>query len=267
MKYSTSPTPLQNSSNYPRSTSPLPAPANHQPNCLSAASKRYKYLRRILKFDQMDFEFALWQMIYLFISPQKVYRNFQYRKQTKSQFARDDPAFLVLLSLWLCITSIGFAVALGLGVGQYLLFLLYVIFVDFIGAGIIVATLFWFVSNKYLRRDPDGADVEWGYAFDVHMNAFFPPLSLLHCFQLVLFHNLLSQGGYLSCFVGNTFWLLSVVYYLYITFLGYSSLPNLENTRLFLFPLPILTIIYIFTLIMGWNLSLMLMNFYHYRVL
>lgn len=28
----------------------------------------------------MDFEFALWQMIYLFIAPQKVYRNFGYRK-------------------------------------------------------------------------------------------------------------------------------------------------------------------------------------------
>lgn len=30
----------------------------------------------------MDFEFALWQMIYLFIAPQKVYRNFGYRKGT-----------------------------------------------------------------------------------------------------------------------------------------------------------------------------------------
>lgn len=29
----------------------------------------------------MDFEFALWQMLYLFVSPQKVYRNFNYRKR------------------------------------------------------------------------------------------------------------------------------------------------------------------------------------------
>lgn len=72
----------------------------------------------------MDFEYALWQMIYLFISPQKVYRNFHYRKSqkfyiyqvvcelslqlphfstgSKAQFARDDPAFLVLLGMWLC---------------------------------------------------------------------------------------------------------------------------------------------------------------------
>ncbi len=38
----------------------------------TASSKRYKYLRRILKFRQMDFEYAFWQMLYLFVSPQKV---------------------------------------------------------------------------------------------------------------------------------------------------------------------------------------------------
>lgn len=68
----------------------------------TAGAKRYKYLRRLLHFHQMDFEFALWQMFYLFTSPQRVYRNFHYRKQTKDQWARDDPAFLVLLSIWLC---------------------------------------------------------------------------------------------------------------------------------------------------------------------
>lgn len=103
---------------YVKSSSPLPLPAQHSKDCMSAATKRYKYLRRMFKFDQMDFEFALWQLIYLFVAPQKVYRNFQYRKrkcgyhlrelcllglfsETKSQFARDDPAFLVLLSFWL----------------------------------------------------------------------------------------------------------------------------------------------------------------------
>lgn len=68
----------------------------------TAGAKRHKYLRRLLHFRQMDFEFALWQMLYLFTSPQRVYRNFHYRKQTKDQWARDDPAFLVLLSVWLC---------------------------------------------------------------------------------------------------------------------------------------------------------------------
>ena len=37
-----------------------------------SVTKRWKYFRRILKYRQMDFEFALWQMLYLFISPSKV---------------------------------------------------------------------------------------------------------------------------------------------------------------------------------------------------
>jgi hypothetical protein len=47
----------------------------------------------------MDFEVALWQMLYLCISPVKVYRSVYYHKQTRNRWARDDPAFVVLLML------------------------------------------------------------------------------------------------------------------------------------------------------------------------
>ena len=53
----------------------------------------------------MDFEFAMWQAVYLLVNPQQVYRNFAYRKQTKNQYARDDPAFLVLISIILTFTA------------------------------------------------------------------------------------------------------------------------------------------------------------------
>ena len=129
MKYPTSPTPSESGSllsSYSfrsgshRTHLPRPATANL---CRSATSKTSKYLRKLIKFRQMDFEFALWQMLYLFVAPQKVFRNFGYRKgkltnfnaqlniisgisETKSQFARDDPAFLVLLLSSLCCKSI-----------------------------------------------------------------------------------------------------------------------------------------------------------------
>ena len=72
---------------------------------MSTAARLHKYIRRIFRRDQMDFEFALWQAVYLIINPQVVYRNFHYRKQTKNQYARDDPAFLVLVSVFLSFTS------------------------------------------------------------------------------------------------------------------------------------------------------------------
>ncbi|XP_017777533.1 PREDICTED: protein unc-50 homolog [Nicrophorus vespilloides] len=244
----------------------LPLPANQHRDCMSAATKCYKYLRRMLKFDQMDFEFAFWQMLYLFISPQKVYRNCQYRKQTKSQFARDDPAFLVLFSAWLCVTSIGFAVALHLGFVQFLNFLLYVIFVDCIGAGIIIATMFWYILNKYFRLNDHDNDVEWGYAFDVHLNAFFPPLIILHFCQLFFYNGLISHEWFASRFLGNTFWLIAICYYIYITFLGYSSLHFLHRTQIILVPIPLALIFYVVSIGGGFNITHYLMTFYRDRV-
>merc|ERR1719228_1703708 len=113
---------------------------------MSAAAKRYKYLRRIFHFRHMDFEFALWQMLYLFYKPQQVYRNFQYRKETKAQYARDDPAFLVCLSAVLIITTAGFSLTLGIHFLGFIKLLLYVILVDLVG--VVVATGLWFLSNR-----------------------------------------------------------------------------------------------------------------------
>lgn len=54
-----------------------------------------------------------------------------------------------------------------------------------------VATVLWYFSNKYLKKDTCmDQDVEWGYAFDVHLNAFFPLLVILHVFQLFFYHGM-----------------------------------------------------------------------------
>jgi hypothetical protein len=39
---------------------------------MSAAAKRWRYLRRLVLFRQMDFEFAFWQMVYLMTAPHEV---------------------------------------------------------------------------------------------------------------------------------------------------------------------------------------------------
>lgn len=155
---------------------------------MGAATKCYKYLRKLFKFEQMDFEFALWQIIFLFVAPQKVYRNFKNRKrtlytyiifiiiyrtqlyferyfiflslilnslinkmifllytftETKSQFARDDPAFFVLLTCCYSISTLGFVFVLGLGFFQYIKLLLYMMFVEYLCVGFLIATIFW----------------------------------------------------------------------------------------------------------------------------
>lgn len=79
-----SPTPSESGSilsaySYRSQRSGLPRPVTTN-LCSSATQKIQKYLRRLVKFNQMDFEFALWQMLYLFVAPQRVFRNFGYRK-------------------------------------------------------------------------------------------------------------------------------------------------------------------------------------------
>jgi len=251
-----------------RVKSPLPAPAAYRSGCMSAAAKRWKYLRRLWNFRQMDFEFALWQMLYLFYKPQQVYRNFQYRKETKAQFARDDPAFLVLLAGWLLVSSAGFSMVLGIHFTGFVKFLLYVIFVDLIGVGLIISTSLWAISNNFLIKPTiKDQDVEWGFTFDVHLNAFFPILVILHFVQLFVYHPLIERDWFISTWLGNSLWLVALGYYIYITFLGYSSLNILRKTKYFLAPLTILFLFYIVTLAINWNLSRSLMDFYKYRVL
>ncbi|KAF6017597.1 UNC50 [Bugula neritina] len=238
--------------------SPPHSPNGEQRNsfsCQSAANKRWKYFRRILKYKQMDFQYALWQMLYLFISPQKVYRNFSYRKQSKNQWARDDPAFLVLLSSCLIITSIVYAVILGMSFLGFIRFALWSVFIDCIGVGVVVATVAWLVANSYFLVSPSAGDrVEWGYCFDVHLNAFFPLLVILHGIGAILYV-LLGTGGLISRCIGNTLLLISFSYYVYITFLGYDSLPILRKTKVLLFPFTILGILYILSFILRWDLA------------
>ncbi|XP_047601000.1 protein unc-50 homolog [Lutra lutra] len=233
----------------------------------TAGAKRYKYLRRVFRFRQMDFEFAAWQMLYLFTSPQRVYRNFHYRKQTKDQWARDDPAFLVLLSIWLCVSTIGFGFVLDMGFFETIKLLLWVVFIDCVGVGLLISTLMWFISNKYLvKRQSRDYDVEWGYAFDVHLNAFYPLLVILHFIQLFFINHVILTDTFIGYFVGNTLWLVAVGYYIYVTFLGYSALPFLKNTVILLYPFAPLILLYGLSLALGWNFTHTLCSFYKYRV-
>ncbi|XP_077912778.1 protein unc-50 homolog isoform X2 [Halichoerus grypus] len=100
---------------------------------------------------------------------------------------------------------------------------------------------FKFISNKYLvKRQSRDYDVEWGYAFDVHLNAFYPLLVILHFIQLFFINHVILTDTFIGYFVGNTLWLVAVGYYIYVTFLGYSAL--------------------------GWNFTHTLCSFYKYRV-
>lgn len=143
------------------------------------------------------------------------------------------------------------------------------VLVDFLLASLISATLMWLLANRFMLEPGSDHDVEWAYSFDVHINAQFPPLIILHFVMLIFYKVLFSQEWFVARLLGNTLWLLAIGYYVYITFLGYNCIPHLRKsrTRLILAVMPLVFLFYLMTVIIGWNLNVTLMNFYHYRVL
>uniref|UniRef100_A0A7S0NED4 UNC-50 family protein n=1 Tax=Hanusia phi TaxID=3032 RepID=A0A7S0NED4_9CRYP len=223
------------------------------------------YLRRAIKYSQMDLENASWQMVTLCIDPKRVYKHTCFHKQTKNQWARDDPGFTVLCIFFLLVAAVAYTIAFRVtNPGAFIRLVLGAVCFDFLFVGALLATLTWAVANKYLRvRTLHSVEqkVEWLYAFDIHCNAFFPLFLMLYVLQFFLLPILL-KGGFFATLVSNSLFLLAFGYYHYITFLGYQALPFLENSVYFLYPVALLLVGYIFSLIFNINCTVFALGLY-----
>merc|ERR1712045_138793 len=114
----------------------------------------------------------------------------------------------------------------------------------------VVASCAWFISNKYLRvKSFHGVEqqMEWMYAFDIHCNSFFPLFLVLYVIHY-FFLPFLVQQSLMAAIIGNALYAVALCYYLFITSLGYSMLPFLEKTEVFLYPMaPILVCVVVLT--------------------
>eukprot|EP00928_Gymnodinium_smaydae_P025047 TRINITY_DN20089_c0_g1_i2.p1 TRINITY_DN20089_c0_g1~~TRINITY_DN20089_c0_g1_i2.p1 ORF type:complete len:246 (-),score=45.84 TRINITY_DN20089_c0_g1_i2:221-958(-) len=224
----------------------------------AASPSLSEYLRRMMHYAQMDIDYTFAQMMYLCVAPRKVYQLTSYRKQTKNQWARDDPAFIVVLIMFLTVASISYSLALQLGSSGFIRVLGYFVGCHFGLSGAIIATILWFVSNNYLRVESfHGVEqrMEWMYAFDIHCNSFFPLFLALYVVHYFLMPFLL-QPTFAATLVGNALYATAFCYYSYITSLGYSTLPFLKRTEIFLYPsVPIVCIALLLSLC-GVNLTI-----------
>ncbi|VDN97034.1 unnamed protein product [Rodentolepis nana] len=270
---------------------------------LGAKEKAKKYFSRFYKFRQMDFEYASWQMVSIFVSPQRLYRNFSYHHSTRNQWARDDPAFMILLIPWIFISTSVYSAHLGHSFFGWLKLLFWSIVFECIFSGLIVASFMWIISNRWMiRREHSGGSststtifgspsratnnytrrssmasddeslnsdgsyshppiVEWAYAFDIHLNAFFSCFIILRNIQPVFFYFIRGKT-IASILLGNTFWLVGILYYVYITFLGYKALPFLRRTRAILLTGTVIVVLYVVSLVLRWNLTMGMCSFY-----
>lgn len=219
--------------------------------------------RRVVRFQQLDFELAAWQLTYLCISPRRVYRNVYFHKQTKNTWARDDPAMIILISAFLCVAAVAWSVTYSLGPLQWLRLAAVMVLRDYLGVGVVVATLLWLAAPLLsLAPTLHHADsrLEWAYAFDVHSNAFFPFALVLYLLQAVL-APILTHDRWLAMWLGNTLYLVALSQYVYVTYLGMNALPFLVRSEVLLAPLLPLFVGYVVSLL-GFNVAKSVLDVY-----
>ncbi|KIM73995.1 hypothetical protein PILCRDRAFT_80534 [Piloderma croceum F 1598] len=214
--------------------------------------------RRLHRFHQMDFELAAWQLTYLCLAPKRVYRNVYFHKQTKNTWARDDPAIIILICACLTVAAIIWSVVYSYTFMEGVRLIFLMIFRDFLLVGAVVATVLWFFSNRVLlsppsHSTPSDSSVEWSYALDVHINAFFPLYLTLYLAQLFLLPIILKDN-WVCLWVGNTLYLAAFAQYVYGVYLGLNALPFLIRSELLLAPLLPLFMSYVLSLL-GFNVA------------
>ncbi|KAG5625209.1 hypothetical protein H5410_010427 [Solanum commersonii] len=244
-----------------------------------------QYLRKIIKWQQMDIEYTFWQMLHLCTSPKVVYQHTKYHKQTKNQWARDDPAFIVICTLLLVIATLAYCAAIAFSFYTHR---------SYFGNMLLVPNqqLPSRGSSKQSCRGTAGRmassepfhnnilysvyffllmlNFETGYlglyAFDVHCNSFFPMFVLLYVIHYFL-SPLLVAHGFIPVLLSNLLFMVAASYYHYLNFLGYDVLPFLERTTFFLYPIGIVIVLSPIFILIGFNPSRHFMNIYFSRVL
>jgi hypothetical protein len=185
-----------------------------------------RYLRRAFSVAQWDLEATFYQLIYSCRAPARVYKLTQHRKQTKNQWARDDPAFVALLLAFLAVSAVGYGVAYEYPSPLAYGWLVLQAWLHFALSGAALATASWAVANRHmlapvlLAHSAGEQEVEWLYAWDVHCNAFVPVLLACYVGQYALLP-LLLRDGFLPALAANALYACAAAHYVYITFSGY----------------------------------------------
>ncbi|WEJ92683.1 hypothetical protein PSN45_000138 [Yamadazyma tenuis] len=157
----------------------------------------------------------------------------QYQTSGKNNYARDDPSFLILLTLFLSISAVAWGLAYSPHALDILKLIVYMVVIDFFLTGIMISTISWLVSNKIFSNSWGVTSqnrynvnyIEWSFCFDVHCNSFLIIWCLLYLVQFILLPIITIKKSFMSLLLANTLYFVSIGYYFVITFYGFNSLP------------------------------------------
>ena len=213
----------------------------------------------------MDIENTFFQMFHLCSDPQRVYRIARMHESAKKHWARDDPAFTLILVYFLAVSSFAYAVAFNEeSLWNLLRIIVSTILVDFLLIGLLVATATWMISNILLRSSSavsSDTTVEWLYAFDIHCNSFFPFFLIIYVVQYFFLPLFLSSSyPFFSALLANALYAAAFSVYFHHTFLGFNALRIVENPAVFLYPILPIVLLLLVSLLFNFNCSVWMIN-------
>lgn len=165
---------------------------------------------------------------------------------------------LILIAAFLCAAGLVWGVLYGLGWSGTLVLVAKMVLRDFVLCALASALVLHQLANRLLLSSGSSVSatgvrerVEFSYAFDVAVNAFWPLFLTLYVGLLPL-APLVVRRSWGALLLGNSLFLLAATQYVYVVYLGYSALPFVARAELFLAPLLPLGV--------GWVLSLLGLN-------
>ena len=134
----------------------------------------------------------------------------------QGKYARDDPAFFLLLSVAITVASCSFGIAFFSDTPLLMLRIIaWTIFVDLVATGLVTATLFWWATNKFLRDRSanDKERVEWMYCLDIHFNGWCVLFVYVYLLCYILLPVLIVPHSFVSTLLANGIYAAGITHY------------------------------------------------------
>jgi len=202
-------------------------------NCVKNEEYCYSFIDFIKKFyhfKQIDYYLAYMNIIYCF-SPLNLVEMSKTRKHLKNKYGRDDPGFLLIIIINLFISSICFNISLN----KFNVFKIFhtffkQTFVLLLLTGLIVALIAKIMFDTYLTTSST-QNIEYTHAFDIHTNSFVA----FYFFSVIIPYFLLpitfKDNRFLEIFIGNVCFFYGLIYYFYVSYVEYFSLPFIRKKQ------------------------------------
>ena len=189
------------------------------------------YLKKIYHIRQIDYYLAYLNIIYCF-NPKELIEMSKMRKHLKNKYGRDDPGFLLLLIIYIFISSISYSITFGI-YNPFKIFNLFFIqtFVFLITFGLIISMISKIIIDKYFNNSTTNQTIEYIYAFDIHCNGFVPMYTFCVIIPFI-FIGITSKDNYMiQVLLSNSLLCIGILYYSYVTFISYFSLPFVRKNK------------------------------------